>query len=299
MSNTNGLINEQSDLYPGYYYEYAKGIKTGHTNDAGYCLVSAAEKDGVSLLCVLLGGMAINKVEKTEYTNFSDSITIYNWAFENFSYRDILETTDMVRDIPVEYGKDTDFVTVHPDKPIQALMASDEDNSSFEQHVTIYSEENGTELVAPIESDTVLGEVTVSRNGIIYGTSKLIACSSVEVSYSQMLKQKLLNTLKNPIAIVLLVVVFGMLFAYIFLVIRYRRAKREHMRKIAMRRRVHEQMLEERQTATASSRKGKATAGDVSYSHESDDLNTNNRDSAYETKAEQDYFDEFFGRNKK
>lgn len=56
LSNTNGLINPESPMYRGYYYEYAKGVKTGHTEAAGYCLVSTAEKDGVRLLCVVLGG---------------------------------------------------------------------------------------------------------------------------------------------------------------------------------------------------------------------------------------------------
>ena len=56
LSNTNGLINPESPMYRGYYYEYAKGVKTGHTDAAGYCLISTAEKDGVRLLCVVLGG---------------------------------------------------------------------------------------------------------------------------------------------------------------------------------------------------------------------------------------------------
>lgn len=33
LSNSNGLINENSTMYPGYKYEYAHGIKTGHTNE--------------------------------------------------------------------------------------------------------------------------------------------------------------------------------------------------------------------------------------------------------------------------
>lgn len=34
LSNTNGLINPESPMYRGYYYEYAKGVKTGHTDAA-------------------------------------------------------------------------------------------------------------------------------------------------------------------------------------------------------------------------------------------------------------------------
>ncbi|NLH01003.1 MAG: D-alanyl-D-alanine carboxypeptidase [Clostridiales bacterium] len=109
LQNTNGLINKNSELYQGYYYEYAKGIKTGHTNDAGYCLVSSASKNDINLLCVVMGGQAIKKTNSTQYTNFTDSIEVYNWAFENYSYRDILETTDLVKDIPVKMGKDAEY----------------------------------------------------------------------------------------------------------------------------------------------------------------------------------------------
>ena len=43
-------------MYDGYYtYEYCKGGKTGRTSNAGFCLMSYAEKDGVTLICVVLG----------------------------------------------------------------------------------------------------------------------------------------------------------------------------------------------------------------------------------------------------
>lgn len=41
--------------YSNYYYEYCIGIKTGSTDAAGYCLLSAAEKDGQRLICVMMG----------------------------------------------------------------------------------------------------------------------------------------------------------------------------------------------------------------------------------------------------
>jgi D-alanyl-D-alanine carboxypeptidase/D-alanyl-D-alanine carboxypeptidase (penicillin-binding protein 5/6) len=45
LTNHNKLLN---------YYEHAVGVKTGFTGNAGRCLVSAAEKDGVTLICVTL-----------------------------------------------------------------------------------------------------------------------------------------------------------------------------------------------------------------------------------------------------
>ncbi|MFR3289284.1 MAG: D-alanyl-D-alanine carboxypeptidase family protein [Lachnospiraceae bacterium] len=76
LSNTNSLINQNATVYPGYYYEYAKTGKTGHTTAAGYCLASSAEKDGVSLIAVVLGGEAPqNSSGGYDYQNFIDSRT--------------------------------------------------------------------------------------------------------------------------------------------------------------------------------------------------------------------------------
>jgi serine-type D-Ala-D-Ala carboxypeptidase (penicillin-binding protein 5/6) len=44
-------LNPSSDNT--YYYQYATGIKTGHTDAAGYCYVGSAERDGVKLISVV------------------------------------------------------------------------------------------------------------------------------------------------------------------------------------------------------------------------------------------------------
>ncbi len=49
--NTNELLNPDSE----YYYEYAHGMKTGTTAEAGKCLIAYAEKDGRKLLIAAYG----------------------------------------------------------------------------------------------------------------------------------------------------------------------------------------------------------------------------------------------------
>jgi D-alanyl-D-alanine carboxypeptidase (penicillin-binding protein 5/6) len=272
LTNTNGLINADSTAYPGYYYEYARGIKTGHTQDAGYCLVSSAEKEGVSLLCVVMGGRAVDKVEKTEFTNFTDSIALYDWGFENFAYRDILETTDLIADIPVKMGRDSDYVSVRPETAVRALMAADEDNSDFEQNRILYSEKNGEELVAPIEAGTVLGEISISRDGRVYGSSRLVAASSVDVNLLLLFKANVSELLRNPLVIAAIFIVLVPLVIYIFLVLRYYRSRRAYVKRM---------------------RAGRA-APPPAQSHQEQAPPP-----PEETQAERDYFNEFFNRNGK
>lgn len=73
--STNGILPGSS--YPSYQYEHAIGIKTGHTSFAGYCLVSAAEKDGHTLMCVILG-------TGSRTSSFRQTINLYEWGFENY-----------------------------------------------------------------------------------------------------------------------------------------------------------------------------------------------------------------------
>ena len=49
--NSNKLLWQGS----GYYYDYAMGMKTGTTSEAGCCLTAAAEKDGRALLVIIMG----------------------------------------------------------------------------------------------------------------------------------------------------------------------------------------------------------------------------------------------------
>lgn len=292
LQNTNGLINKNSELYQGYYYEYARGIKTGHTNDAGYCLVSSASKNDINLLCVVMGGQAIKKTNSTQYTNFTDSIEVYNWAFENYSYRDILETTDLVKDIPVKMGKDAEYVTVRPQNAVKALMPKDEDNSSFEQKVTIYCEENGEELVAPVEAGEVLGEISIERDGVTYGQSKLVACSSVDVSYSQLIKAQIAKTLKKPLTIVFIIIVLALFGFYVYLVMHYRAEKKRRIKEMKIRQRA-------KASQPSGGRNGKMparTRKEAPQKKYFDDLSY--MEPKRLNKSENDYFEEFFGRDR-
>ena len=86
LESTNSLINPTNTLYPGDWgYEYAKGIKTGHTESAGYCLASSAEKDGVKLVSVVFNCDSYEQEDGTTYYgNFADTRTLFEWGFENY-----------------------------------------------------------------------------------------------------------------------------------------------------------------------------------------------------------------------
>lgn len=84
LENSNRLIYTKADSTDkNMEYRYAIGVKTGETNQAGYCLVSAAEKDGVTFVCV-----QFNASSDKDY-RFSLSKDLFDWAFSSYQTLDV------------------------------------------------------------------------------------------------------------------------------------------------------------------------------------------------------------------
>jgi len=89
--NTNLLLwdtRESLTMYDGSVrapkYNGAFGVKTGMMGRAGYCLVAGAERDGTRLIVVCLKGGNGND-------RFEDSIALFDWAFENYETRQLVQ----------------------------------------------------------------------------------------------------------------------------------------------------------------------------------------------------------------
>ncbi|NCB52571.1 MAG: D-alanyl-D-alanine carboxypeptidase [Clostridia bacterium] len=246
LSNTNGLINADSPYYKGYYYEYARGVKTGHTSAAGYCLISTAEKDGMHLVAVVLGGIGTENGDGSlTYGNFVDTISLYDWVFNNFSIHEILKSSELVCEVDVAMGADGDSVTLRPKDVVTALLPNDVDTSAFERKITIYSDESGEELAAPVDAGEVLGEITVSKDGVVYGSTYLVASTSVELSKTQYMKEQVRTALDLVWVKIIFWLLIIILIVYALLVIRYRTLHKRHQKEARRARQERERRREE------------------------------------------------------
>lgn len=191
LKTTNYLLSEQT--VEGYYYEYARGIKTGTTSQAGICLASYAEKDGVTLVSVVLGCESVQKSDGgTDLKNFSETKRMFEWGFENFAPITLISTSDPVAEIPISMAADTDSIIVHSDADILAVLPKNYDIGQLEKDITIFydddeqapSDEESPQqtLVAPVTEGETVGTMTVYYNDEPLGTVNLIALTSVERS---------------------------------------------------------------------------------------------------------------------
>ncbi len=86
-SESTYMVNHHKMLYPkdtdAYLYDYCMGGKTGYTNAAGNTLVTYAQKDGMTLLAVILNGSS------PQYWN--ETRALFDFGFENFNLCNVSE----------------------------------------------------------------------------------------------------------------------------------------------------------------------------------------------------------------
>lgn len=233
LFNSNALISNGAyyaqqvinNLGHNYLYEGASGVKTGYTRAAGYCLVSTAERNGINLLAVVMGCGGELNTQEPEYKNFTNTITLYDWAFDNFSYRTLLSASQFAHKVTVKLAAGGEVI-LRPVEDIRALLPNDIDDESINTTVHVYEDK----LVAPIEANTELGEVRISADGRDYGVVKLVNPTEVKLSKLEFIKQQLKGFFSSGWVITVIIIVLLIAAAYLLLVARYRALRRRHIR---------------------------------------------------------------------
>ena len=178
VRDTNALISNYR--ITGYLYEYANGIKTGSTPEAGYCLAASASKNGKNLISVVLGAEnPKDAAGNTSRLQFSESARLLEWGFNNFSQQTILDDTALnIAEIPVTLSDQVNSLVVRPEGTLTATLPNDMDVKDFDWDWSLIAES----VEAPVEEGQVLGSITVSYKGTEYGTLDLVANTSVSRS---------------------------------------------------------------------------------------------------------------------
>ena len=174
--NTNGLISNL--YYIGYTYPKCIGGKTGTTDEAGRCLVSAAEDDDTLLISVILGSGVVIRDDKQKQGQLTESIKLLDHGFDNFHRVTITKESEPVAKVAVTLSREADAVMVKPQGSVTRTLPIDLDVEQIESEITLFSDT----VEAPVKEGQVLGSMTLSYEGTEYGTLDLVAVSSVERS---------------------------------------------------------------------------------------------------------------------
>lgn len=222
LGHTNLMLHQG---YLTYYYEYAQGIKTGSTKEAGYCVITKASKDGYNYLAVVLKSpqQKINGESYETKCSFVDAKSLFEWAFDSLKYTTLVSKDEVIGEIAVEDGKDADSVQLIAKADTNVIVPAALDKSA----IIIETVDKPEVLKAP-----VLKGQDVCKANVIYGdeviaTIDLVAADNIELSTFL----KIINAVKAflgttavkiaCVAIVLFIIV------YVFLVISNNKKKKK------------------------------------------------------------------------
>ena len=150
IENTNTLLDE----------DFIKGIKTGYTENAGFCLVSYSQKNNMELITVVLNSSPYGK-------NY-DTMRLINWVYDNFSIKKIVDSKNIAARAVVKDNNSLSEFNLYPGKDLELMLNRAEDSIFFNYSV----DEN---ILFPVEPEKTYGKMAIYINGIGVEEIDLIA----------------------------------------------------------------------------------------------------------------------------
>ena len=156
LTNTNRLIR----LYNG-----ATGLKTGFTSQAGYCISATAERNGMELICAIMG-------EATSDDRTATARAMLDYGFANYTLFPVT-TEEVLSPIPVTLGVLEE---------VQPMLAESEPLLLDQADATTLTRtlELPEQLNAPIEEGQTLGTLTLRTDSGMQKQVPIVAGHSVE-----------------------------------------------------------------------------------------------------------------------
>ncbi len=153
LVNTNKLIRG----YPGI-----TGLKTGTTGQAGSCITATAEREGLSLIAVVLGA------DSTDH-RFQDAAALLDYGFAG--WKATVPEAPALEPVPVARGMEPQVEPVLGEMPTLLLKAGEA--GEVETAVTY------EELTAPVTRGDVIGQVTCTVDGSVMAQVDITAGEDV------------------------------------------------------------------------------------------------------------------------
>ena len=158
LTNTNKLVR---------YYSGATGLKTGTTSKAGCCVAATAERDGMELVAVVMGGETSNE-------RFTGAKKLLDYGFANWSFVTLTPNLGEVGEIPVLKGMEK-FITADSGGGEINLLLSKGKQEEVTQTVEI--NEN---IEAPVLTGDIIGSVKFVLDGKQVGELPVYSANTVE-----------------------------------------------------------------------------------------------------------------------
>ena len=149
--------NRMLELYRG-----GNGVKTGYTDAAGRCLISAANRDGVQLIAVVLDS----------YYIWNDSIALLDYGFEHVETKTLVKSGEVVKTLPIISGRKKSMKVKTAEKIVVPVF-KDSDTYKIDYDIPKF-------LTAPVKKGESVGKIRVICDGREIRSVDVVATADVE-----------------------------------------------------------------------------------------------------------------------
>lgn len=175
-----------------YFYEGVIGGKTGYTDQAQHTLVTYAEQDGTTLICVIINA-------DTQPIMYTDTVNLFNYGFNEVSKLQLNKANQVVDTLPIY--NDIDGVGKGMNKLGYVDLIALEEFIYY--GATEMSEEDvikklsfGDPLLSPVYKDESIGEMQYVYQGTVIGSVPLVAGQTYEK-----VDTSLISTLQQDVSV--------------------------------------------------------------------------------------------------
>jgi serine-type D-Ala-D-Ala carboxypeptidase (penicillin-binding protein 5/6) len=142
------------------------GVKTGHTEAAGFCLVASAEREGMRLVSVVMG-------TTSEASRAAESQKLLTYGFRYFQTTSLYTAGESLNKVRVWGGTHGAINLGLEEDIVVTVPRGARDNLTAQMDI-------GNEIHAPLEQGQQLGTLTVSMDGKEVTKVALVALNPVE-----------------------------------------------------------------------------------------------------------------------
>ena len=144
LVNTNKLIKS---------YKGADGLKTGMTDDAGYCMAVTAKRDGMRILAIVLG-------EKEGKVRNKETSELLDYGFNNYEIAKIKEKGEKVGEISFLKAK-PEKIDIILNEDISIIRKKGDIKKDYKSEVKLNN------LKLPIKKGEVIGKLLIKDNNVV------------------------------------------------------------------------------------------------------------------------------------
>ncbi len=174
LVNTNKLVR---------FYEGADGLKTGHTDNAGYCLAATAKRGDLRLIGIVLG-------ETDSKVRNNETMALLDYGFSNVKLNIIKKKGEVIKKEKIDKANKEIVSIILKDN----LGVVEEVGSKGKYSYNI----DVDKIKLPISKGTKVGKIDVLENGKVVSTGELVIADSIApLNYGELFKKGIIDLISG------------------------------------------------------------------------------------------------------